>query len=99
MTPAHLFDELEGDNPPLVLDVRTDGEFAEGHLEGVLHIPVDEVRERLAEIPADRALAVHCAAGYRSYLAQRILINSGRDNVRNISGGYTMIARTRAARR
>ena len=99
VTPAELLDELAGDNPPLVLDVRTDGEFAKGHLDGVLHIPVDEVRERLDEIPADGAIAVHCAAGYRSYLAQRILINSGRDNVRNISGGYTMIARTQAARR
>ena len=97
MTPTELFDELAGDNPPQVLDVRTDAEFAKGHLDGALHVPVDDLRGRLDEIPTDKPLAVHCAAGYRSYLAQRILMNHGRDNVRNVLGGYTMIQRTQAA--
>jgi hydroxyacylglutathione hydrolase len=74
-----------------VLDVRTPKEFAASHLEGVVHIPVDELRHRLDEIPADRPLAVHCGAGYRSYIAQRILMNSGRGNVRNVLGGYGLI--------
>ncbi len=98
MTPTELLDELAGPTPPTVLDVRTDAEFAKGHLDGTLHVPVDDIRSRLDEIPADKPLAVHCAAGYRSYLAQRILMNHGRDNVRNVLGGYTMIQRTQAAR-
>ncbi|MHC4564108.1 MAG: rhodanese-like domain-containing protein [Planctomycetota bacterium] len=99
MTPADLLDELAGDNPPVVLDVRTPKEFAEGHLDGALNIPVDEVRSRIDEVPADRPVAAHCAGGYRSYLAQRILMNAGRENVRNVTGGWSMIERVRAVRR
>ena len=98
ITPAKLLDELAGDAPPVVVDVRTAKEHAAGHLDGGLHIPVDDLRERLGELPKGKPLAVHCAGGYRSYLAQRILMNRGFDNVRNVLGGWTMIQRTRAAR-
>ena len=91
ITPGQLLEALAGANPPLVLDVRTPKEFAAGHLEGAIHIPVEEIRRRLDEIPADRPLAVHCGGGYRSYIAQRILTNRGRGNVRNILGGYGLI--------
>ena len=99
MTPGELLDELASDHPPVVLDVRTDAEFAKGHLDGALHVPVDELRGRLAEVPADRPVAVHCAAGYRSYLAQRMLMNHGRKNIRNVTGGYTMIPRQQTVSR
>ena len=82
----------------VVLDVRTPKEHAAGHLDGALHIPVDDLRGRLGELPKGRPLAVHCAGGYRSYLAQRILMNRGFDSVRNVLGGWTMIQRSRAAR-
>ena len=98
ITPAELLDELAGDAPPVVVDVRTTAEHAAGHLDGALHIPVDDLRGCLDDLPKGRALAVHCAGGYRSYLAQRILMNRGFDSVRNVLGGWTMIQRTRAAR-
>jgi NADPH-dependent 2,4-dienoyl-CoA reductase/sulfur reductase-like enzyme/rhodanese-related sulfurtransferase len=97
ITPQQLFNELAGKNPPLVLDVRTQGEYNSGHLDGAMHIPVDELRGRIAEVPADRPVTVHCAAGYRSYVAQRMLMNHGRSNVRNILGGYGMIQQVRSA--
>jgi len=90
-------EELDGDDPPLVLDVRSEAEWNAGHLDGAMHIPVDELRRRLAEVPADRRMAVHCARGYRSYVAQRIMMNRGRRDVSNVLGGYELIRQTQAA--
>lgn len=99
VTPQRLLDELDGEDPPLVIDVRSPREFADGHLDEAVSIPVDELRDRLDDVPSDRPVAVHCGVGYRSYVAQRILMNHGRDNVRNILGGYPLLARLRGMRR
>jgi len=69
------------------LDVRSDAEFAAGHLEGALHIPVDVLRDRLEEIPESVDIRVFCAVGQRGYLATRILKQRGLA-ARNISGGW-----------
>jgi rhodanese-related sulfurtransferase len=60
-------------------------------------VPLDQLRDRMGQVPRDGRLVVHCAGGYRSYVAQRILMNHGRTNVRNITGGYKTIAQTRKA--
>lgn len=73
--------------PPFVLDVRTATEFAAGALPGAAHIPVDELRGRLAELPRERQIVVYCQVGMRGYIATRILLQSGFDAV-NLSGGY-----------
>jgi NADPH-dependent 2,4-dienoyl-CoA reductase/sulfur reductase-like enzyme/rhodanese-related sulfurtransferase len=70
-----------------VLDVREPGEWAAGHHERALHIPLHQVRGRLTEIPRDRPLAVYCAGGQRSYYAVRLLRQNGFD-ARNLSGGW-----------
>ena len=79
----------------VILDTRTQAEFNRGHIEGtcnpILHIPVDELRSRLSEIPSDKQLLVHCATGVRSYIACRILMQNG-FNCTNIAGGYTLYA-------
>jgi NADPH-dependent 2,4-dienoyl-CoA reductase/sulfur reductase-like enzyme/rhodanese-related sulfurtransferase len=75
----------EGQLP--LFDVRSPGEFAKGSIPGAVNIPVDELRDRLAEIPRDRDIAVFCQVGQRGYLATRILLQSG-FRVRNIGGGY-----------
>jgi NADPH-dependent 2,4-dienoyl-CoA reductase/sulfur reductase-like enzyme/peroxiredoxin family protein/TusA-related sulfurtransferase/rhodanese-related sulfurtransferase len=73
-----------------LLDVRTPEEFALGTIEGAKNIPLDDLRERLGEIPADRPVVVFCAVGLRGYLAQRILLGRGFKDVRNLSGGYKL---------
>ena len=81
----------------LVLDVRSRGEFARGHLEGALNIPHTELRDRLDEVrdaAAGRPVAVHCASGVRSYIATRVLLHAGLD-ARNLSGGWTSLTTTR----
>jgi NADPH-dependent 2,4-dienoyl-CoA reductase/sulfur reductase-like enzyme/rhodanese-related sulfurtransferase len=72
---------------PLLLDVRTPDEFQSGHLPGARNIPVDELRQRVRELPRDRDIAAYCQVGQRGYLATRILLQSG-FRVSNIAGGY-----------
>ena len=83
--PQVSVEELSADE--LVVDVRTSQEFARGHLPGAIHVPVDELRGRLSELPRDRSLVVYCQVGMRGYLATRILLQEG-FSVRNLSGGY-----------
>lgn len=73
----------------LILDVRSAGEFASGHLPEALHIPHDQIRQNLdliREQAAGRPVRVHCASGFRSYLAHRILDQEGFDSA-NFDGG------------
>ncbi|MDN4597144.1 FAD-dependent oxidoreductase [Leifsonia virtsii] len=69
-----------------LVDVRTPGEFAAGAIPGAVNIPVDDLRDRVAELP-DGPLVVHCQVGQRGHTAARILTQYGRDVV-NLDGGY-----------
>lgn len=79
--------EIAPDAPFVVLDVRTAAERAKGAIPASIHIPLDELRDRLHELPRDREIVVHCAVGLRSYLAARILAQNG-FKVRNLTGAY-----------
>jgi len=72
----------------LLLDVRTVAEYEKGNIEGSINIPVDDIRNRLDEIPKGKQIYIYCEAGLRGYLAQRILLQSGFAKVSNLSGGY-----------
>lgn len=72
---------------PVLLDVRAPAEFAAGHIPGAVNIPVDDLRERLGELPRDRDIAAYCQVGQRGYLATRILLQAG-FHVFNLGGGY-----------
>ncbi|WP_007517247.1 MBL fold metallo-hydrolase [Pseudofrankia saprophytica] len=74
---------------PVVLDVRNPGERALGAIDGSLHIPLAELARRLAEVPVDRPVVVHCAGGYRSSVAASVLRAAGRGDVSDLLGGYT----------
>lgn len=70
-----------------LLDVRTPDECAQGSLPGAVNIPLDQLRDRIDEIPKDKKIYVFCAVGLRGYLAYRILTQRGYERVRNLSGG------------
>lgn len=72
----------------LLIDVRNPSEFEKGSIPGAINIPVDDLRNRLAELDAHQNIYVYCQIGLRGYLASRILLQSGFKNVFNISGGY-----------
>lgn len=78
---------LSKDEGAFLLDTRTPFEYKQGNAEGFVNIPVDELRERIDEIPADKRIYVMCQSGLRSYVATRILSNLGYDCY-NFAGGY-----------
>lgn len=80
----------------MLLDVRTAEEFSFGSLPGAVNIPLDDLRERMQELPKDKEIIVFCAVGLRGYLAQRILRGHGYTAVRNLIGGYKTLATANA---
>ncbi|HEY8909437.1 MAG TPA: CoA-disulfide reductase [Desulfosporosinus sp.] len=70
-----------------LLDVRTEDEFKNGHLEGSVNIPVDSLRERIGELDKSKEILGYCQIGLRGYVASRILTQNG-FKVKNIDGGY-----------
>jgi hydroxyacylglutathione hydrolase len=76
-------------SPPFVLDVRTDGEWNAGHIDGATHIQAGMVANHLNELPRDRDIAVICGSGYRSTIAASVLMKHGIKNVISVLGGMT----------
>ena len=92
-------DALPRDGSVTLLDVRTPGEYADGHAEGFVNLPVDDLRERLREVPVGKPVYVICQSGLRSYIACRILAQQG-FKCYNLSGGwrlYEAVVRDRTA--
>ena len=85
---AEVKSELAQPKTPIVLDVRTLGEYEAGHLTGAVHIPVDDLRFEADRLPKNRRILVHCKSGFRAHLAVRILKQKGFADVANITGGY-----------
>ncbi|MBQ6249877.1 MAG: FAD-dependent oxidoreductase [Oscillospiraceae bacterium] len=71
-----------------IVDVREEGEFAAGHIKGAHNVPLSQLHQRLAEIPKDRPVYLHCRTSQRSYYAYRTLTLNGYDNVTNLSGSF-----------
>ena len=78
---------LPRDGSVTLLDTRTPGEYSRGHADGFVNIPVDDLRERIGEIPSGKKVYVMCQSGLRSYIACRILSQNGYDCY-NFKGGY-----------
>jgi NADPH-dependent 2,4-dienoyl-CoA reductase/sulfur reductase-like enzyme/rhodanese-related sulfurtransferase len=79
--------DMPTERRPYILDVRTPAEFAQGQIPDAVNIPVDELRDRLGEIPRNQELAVYCQVGQRGYLATRFLLQAG-FRAANVGGGY-----------
>ncbi len=88
MNPLYWREMQEADMSKVTLvDVRTPDEYALGTVKGAMSIPLDEIRDRLSEIPTDRPVWVFCGVGLRGYLASNILKGNGYKDVRNLIGG------------
>lgn len=85
----HDVADLPRDNSVILLDTRTVMEYAYGHMEGFINIPLDELRERLSELDRSKRIYVTCQVGLRGYVAARILAGNGFD-VYNLNGGYRL---------
>lgn len=90
MNPLYWREMLEVDtNKVALIDVRTVEEYASGTIPGAINIPVDDLRDRLSELPTDRPIWLFCGVGLRGYLASNILKVRGYKEVRNLIGGIT----------
>jgi len=76
----------------VLVDVRDTHEHNHGHIGGSINIPVNDLRERLDELPKDKELVIYCAVGFRGYLATTILGQNGFE-ARNLLGGYNFFKR------
>ncbi len=84
---ASLAEQLGSAEPPVVLDVRAPREWEQRHISGARNIPLNHLPERLAELPRDRRVVVHCQGGYRSSLAASILERHGFQQTADLTGG------------
>jgi len=75
-------------NGLVLIDVRNDSEWNEGHIPNAIHIPLGQLAQRVGEIPAGDEIVVQCQSGNRSAIAASLLQQLGRKNVANLSGGY-----------
>lgn len=73
--------------PFVFLDVRSLGEYQQGHIAGSIHIPIQELQQRLSELPKNKRIYVHCEAGVRSAKAAALLIKSGISNIEHLPAG------------
>jgi len=72
---------------PTVIDVRTEGEWHGGHIDGAIHIHGGKLQEHFSEVPRDRPVAVICGSGYRASIAASFLQREGYKDIRNVLGG------------
>ncbi|MBQ4428699.1 MAG: FAD-dependent oxidoreductase [Clostridia bacterium] len=85
----HEVASLPRDGSVILLDVRTEGEYARGHIDGFINIPVDELRERMGELDKEKKVYIMCQSALRSYIGYRILAQNGFDCA-NLAGGFRL---------
>ena len=87
-TPIH-YDEIDSlSDEQVLLDVRNPGELESvGYIQGAVNIPIDQLRQRMSELPKDKEIVIYCQVGLRGNVAYRQLVNSGY-KARNLIGGY-----------
>ena len=90
-TPTLTLDEVTtqlGTNHAVLLDVRTEREWQQGHAPGSLNLPVGDLEQRLDGLPRDRSIIVHCQTGGRAAIASSLLQSHGFDQVKLFPGGF-----------
>jgi glyoxylase-like metal-dependent hydrolase (beta-lactamase superfamily II) len=85
---ASELEAMLGKRPLTLVDVRFPGEWAGGAIPGSANIPLDQLQDRLAEVPRDRRVAVYCQSGMRSSTAASLLEQAGFEDVVELTGGY-----------
>lgn len=89
--PAENFVDNVKDKHIMILDVRRQGEYENGHVANAINLPLDFINENMAKIPTDTPFYLHCAAGYRSMIFASILKSRGYENFVEVAGGFNEI--------
>ena len=88
ITPDDLALRLEGEDVPVILDVRSPEEYAEGHIPGAINIPYDQIAASLDWLESfrEREIVVYCRTGRRAEIAEEALSEAGFEQVRDLEG-------------
>ena len=86
--------ELDQKKGMVLLDVRTDKEYAAGHIPGAVHVPLSEIGEKIKKLKKDKEIVVFCQNGNRSIWAIKRLMGMGYTNLVNLKGGFNAWKRT-----
>jgi phage shock protein E len=88
IAPSELADRINTAKAPMILDVRTSGEYANGHIPGAINIPHGELHDRLSELlpHQNEEIVVHCQGGSRAGIAQFVLSEAGFKQIRELEG-------------
>ena len=91
ITSAELLERLEGENVPVILDVRSPEEFAEGHIPGAINVPYDQIAANLDSLESFRTaeIVVYCRTGRRAGVAENVLREAGFTQVSDLEGHMT----------
>lgn len=91
ITPAEYQARFGADADHVLIDVRTPEEFASGHIPGAVNISVDQLAQRLSEIPQDKPVVLYCRSGNRSNQAAQILERAGYTQIYDLGGIITWV--------
>jgi len=85
-----LAERIDGEQAPVILDVRSVAEFERGHVRGAIHIPHDELAARLDELPSDpgEEVVLYCQTGRRAALAAAVLHEAGYEHLHDLEGHW-----------
>ena len=86
ISPAEVYEIITNDEDYIILDVRTQDEYNEGHLDKALLIPVDDLEKVVDELPEEKPIIVYCRSGVRSRKAAEILVENGFSKVYDMGG-------------
>lgn len=94
---AEMAMDIPFDENLVIVDVRKPVEYAEGHVENALNLPLIDIKDpgNLANLEEKDNLYIHCARGYRSVIAASLLKKQGYNNLRNVLGGWEFIKHTK----
>lgn len=91
--PDELAMDIPFDDNLVIVDVRRETEFGDGHITNALNIPLDEITDpaNLANFEDNHNIYIHCGTGYRSVIASSLFKRQGIHNIRNVTGGFEKI--------
>lgn len=87
LSPAQYQEQFGGSKTPhLLVDVRSPGEYRQGHIPGAINLDLQQLDRRLDEIPRDRPVVLYCRSGQRSSVAAGKLAQAGYEQVYDLGG-------------
>ncbi len=89
LSPRSVHEDQKVGRSPVLIDVRSQAEYSAGHIPGAVHIPFDEVAERINEVDTSRGVALYCMVGPRARKGEAALLAAGQEKVFHLEGGFS----------